>query len=555
MSIRRHLLVMIVISAGALLFLGATALLQFQRNAAFVRSLTDGAIPGFVAAADLNARLANLQLQVSQAVHAPGEGASGELRQRVEGERTQLQQELSELLATVEGQAQSGLVAQTKESLDQYFAAIDETLRLRLAGRQLLAEAVLYGNLAQTQQELGQIMETLRVEKRRAKEASVASVQASLNETVLGIGVALGLALLVIGLWSLRFYGQIVHPLRSMEATMQDIAVSLDFTKRVPVIRRDEIGKAIEAFNSLINTLQESLSEMISVIKRNEVASVEMQQSASILAHLAEQSDASSIEIHGAVSDIQCQIEHIHTDTTAAGELSQVSGHRATENAQMIRETVARIGELSDGVETAAGRVFSLADAGEKIAVIVAEIRQIADQTNLLALNAAIEAARAGESGRGFAVVADEVRKLSERVASATQSISVQTGEIQATSASATEMMQRVVDNMHSSMQMAHSAGGAMFEIEQSAQEVQGVVSKVGELVAAGQQASRQIVERASYIQSQMGSARDAAVHTRESADMIRGISQSMGSIVDRFRVGDAPAFASADTGQSIELF
>ena len=206
-------------------------------------------------------------------------------------------------------------------------------------------------------------------------------------------------------------------------------------------------------------------------------------------------------------------------------------------------------------METAAGRVFSLADAGEKIAVIVAEIRQIADQTNLLALNAAIEAARAGESGRGFAVVADEVRKLSERVASATQSISVQTGEIQATSASATEMMQRVVDNMHSSMQMAHSAGGAMFEIEQSAQEVQGVVSKVGELVAAGQQASRQIVERASYIQSQMGSARDAAVHTRESADMIRGISQSMGRIVDRFRVGDAPAFASADTGRSIELF
>ena len=554
MSIRHRLVVLLVVCAGALALLGATALFQFQRNATLIRSLTDGAIPGFLAASDLNTQLAGLQLQVTNAVLSRDDVPQQTVLSGVDRDKATLHEQLQALVATVQGGAQEGLIKQAEESLQNYYASIDEALSLRGGGKPALAEAVLFGSVAQYQQEVRQIMETLRVEKRRAEEESLATVQSSMSETVYGVSIATSVTLLVLGIWGVQIYRQIVGPLRAMEKTMQEIAVSLDFTRRVPIVRRDEIGQAIEAFNSLIDTLQGSLSEMVTIIRSNEVASIEMQQSAALLAHVATDSEASSQEIHAAVSDIQEQIDSINARTAEAGALTSESGEHATQNSRVIRSTVERITELAGGVEAAAERVFALSHAGGLISTIVVEIRQIADQTNLLALNAAIEAARAGESGRGFAVVADEVRKLSERVTAATQSIAEQTTHIQSTSHDATDLMTRVVNNMKESVVLANSAGGAMGAIEESALTVVGVVDKVGQLVAQGQASSDEIVKRADTIQHLMGNAKEAALHTRNSADAIRDISSRMARIVERFQIGGLQV-STANAGGHVDFF
>jgi methyl-accepting chemotaxis protein len=59
-------------------------------------------------------------------------------------------------------------------------------------------------------------------------------------------------------------------------------------------------------------------------------------------------------------------------------------------------------------------------------------------------LNATIEAARAGEAGKGFAVVASEVKSLATQTAKATEEISTQISEIQASTRGAVAAIRSV---------------------------------------------------------------------------------------------------------------
>ncbi|MCY0386100.1 methyl-accepting chemotaxis protein [Robbsia sp. Bb-Pol-6] len=145
----------------------------------------------------------------------------------------------------------------------------------------------------------------------------------------------------------------------------------------------------------------------------------------------------------------------------AAGSIELASAEIATGNqdlarrteqqASVLQQTTASMGELADTVERNAANAARAADvakhaseaaqhggsvitdavstmhaiteSSKRIADITGVIDGIAFQTNILALNAAVEAARAGEEGRGFAVVAGEVRHLSQRTASAAKEI------------------------------------------------------------------------------------------------------------------------------------
>ena len=77
--------------------------------------------------------------------------------------------------------------------------------------------------------------------------------------------------------------------------------------------------------------------------------------------------------------------------------------------------------------------VEGLSKTAQRIGEVVQLIQRLAGQTNLLALNATIEAARAGEAGKGFAVVASEVKSLANQTAKATDDITPQIDDIQAT--------------------------------------------------------------------------------------------------------------------------
>lgn len=113
-----------------------------------------------------------------------------------------------------------------------------------------------------------------------------------------------------------------------------------------------------------------------------------------------------------------------------------------------IETTTGIVNKATTAAQDTNDRVKNLAESASKIGTVIALIQDIAEQTNLLALNATIEAARAGDAGRGFAVVATEVKSLASQTAKATDDITTQINEIQASTNGAAEAIEWIAKVM-----------------------------------------------------------------------------------------------------------
>ncbi|HIC8860810.1 TPA: methyl-accepting chemotaxis protein [Aeromonas hydrophila] len=240
---------------------------------------------------------------------------------------------------------------------------------------------------------------------------------------------------------------QIVAPIRAVVARLKDIASGEgDLTQRIELRRDDEIGELAKWFNSFLNKLQSTISQVIDTVAGTRASA---EQAASV----AERTSAG----------MQAQYQEVDLVATAFEELSatalQVAGNAnsavaaanqadtaAQEGKYVVADTQEAMRKLMAVISDAKPVVEHLSANSEHINDILVVIQGIAEQTNLLALNAAIEAARAGEQGRGFAVVADEVRNLAGRTQNAIVEIQTLIGQLQ----SGTEAVVKAIMTGHS---------------------------------------------------------------------------------------------------------
>ncbi len=151
-------------------------------------------------------------------------------------------------------------------------------------------------------------------------------------------------------------------------------------------------------------------------------------------------------------------------------------------------------------------------------------ISDIADQTNLLALNASIEAARAGEHGRGFAVVADEVSKLADRSSSSTKEIE--------------SLIKESIKNVTAGVQTSRSSEEAMEEIRGASQQVNEMIAKVSESMAAQVAAIKELAKALENV-SEMSQSISAS--TEEQTTNAKQVSQAI-EAVNEITQGSASA-------------
>ncbi|MBX9634828.1 MAG: HAMP domain-containing protein, partial [Magnetospirillum sp.] len=204
---------------------------------------------------------------------------------------------------------------------------------------------------------------------------------------------------------------------------------------------------------------------------------------------------AASEQLSASIGEIAAQIETSRTATTEAVGASE----RAQTTILHLSQTVNRIGEVTQLISA------------------------IASQTNLLALNATIEAARAGEAGKGFAVVAGEVKNLANQTAKATEEITDQINQIQATTGQAVQAVQEIT----TAIQGVESVSAAVA----AAIEQQGAATgEIARNVVQTSDAAREVSDRIAVVSSEAGNtgrqARDVSAISSEVADSISALSQ-----------------------------
>jgi methyl-accepting chemotaxis protein len=282
----------------------------------------------------------------------------------------------------------------------------------------------------------------------RKVDASATLTSAALSKAALvmitGLAVVVLLGIAITAYLTLA----ITRPIRKGVAFANEMAKG-NFSQRLDIHQRDEIGILAGALNTVVENLQSQIRDL------RDAANV-LASSASEISASVTQVTSGAQETATAVTETTATVEEVKQGAHLTSQKSKAVADNAQQGLQMAHagrkatDTVAEgMVRINEQMSSIAGTIMKLGEQSQAIGDITATVDDIAEQSNLLAVNAAVEAAKAGEHGRGFAVVAQEIKSLAEQSKQATKQVRSILNDIQkATGAAvmATEKGSKAVD-------------------------------------------------------------------------------------------------------------
>jgi methyl-accepting chemotaxis protein len=409
-------------------------------------------------------------------------------------------------------------VAAFKQAWGQFKEARSgQTLPLSAAGKKAEAMAVALGQVGQRFREASDAVDRLFTAKVKAAEAAVAQGKEDYTATtrltllLLLVGLALSVAL---GYGIARI---VARPLGQAVTVLAAVADG-DFTKRLDVQSRDEVGQMATSLNQAVGSVRQALLEVAAGADQLATASQQLSAASGQLSSGAQEQASSLEETAASLEEITGTVKQNADNARQANQLAVGSRDAAEKGGQVVTSAVSAMGEINH--------------ASKKIADIITAIDEIAFQTNLLALNAAVEAARAGEQGRGFAVVAAEVRNLAQRSATAAKEIK--------------GLIQDSVQKVEAGSRLVDQSGQTLQDIVTAVKRVTDIIAEI----AAASQEQSQGIDQVNKAVTQMDQVTQAnAAQTEELSSTAQALStqaQQLQRLVARFRLGETAPGATA---------
>lgn len=281
----------------------------------------------------------------------------------------------------------------------------------------------------------------------------------------------------------------VTRPINRTVAMLKDISEGEgDLTRRLEIIKADEIGDLAGYFNSFLDKLQ-------AMIKKIAANSSEVDQSSTTLSDIAASMTEGTGETSNRAGNVATAVEEMSANLNNVAAAMEESSTNTSMVATASEQMTATINEIAQNAEKArtiseeamqkasdaSGKMDELGGAAQAIGKVVETITEISEQVNLLALNATIEAARAGEAGKGFAVVANEIKELAKQTSEATIEIKDKIGNIQESTAGTVKGINEIATVSNSVNEIISTIASAVEEQSTATQEIANNISQASQ--------------------------------------------------------------------------